>query len=197
MLTIALTRLDSGRHDPASFERDRAAFLAPLRRELTWIEVRPGETPQADLHAVFIASGGSEDSFRRLFPSLQRPLILLADGKHNSLPAALEISAWVRQQGETAEIVHGDSDFIISRLQRLADFQRTRRALAGPIGVIGEPSDWLIASAVDRGAVKNRWGTEFLDISLDDMLAQQADESESTALARGFTAGADGAGRGR
>ena len=190
MLKIALTRLDSGRHDPESFERDRTAFLAPLRRELTWIETRPGETPQADLHAVFIASGGSEDSFRRVFPSLQRPLILLADDKHNSLPAALEISAWVRQQGETAEIVHGNSDFIISRLRRLAGFQRTRQALAGPIGIIGEPSDWLIASALDRGAVEKRWGTEFLDISLDDMLAQQADETESTALAREFAAGA-------
>ena len=188
MPKIALLRLDSGRHDSVRFERDRAEFLAPLRREFTLLETRPGEAVEADLHVVFIASGGSEDGFRRLYPGLPRPVILLADGKHNSLPAALEISSWVRQGGEAAEIVHGDSGFISARLHRLAVFQRTRRALAGPIGILGEPSDWLIASAVDRSAVKKRWGTEFVDIALNEVTAHEADEGEVTALAREFSA---------
>ena len=34
MIKIALTRLDSGRHDPAGFERDREEFLAPLKNAL-------------------------------------------------------------------------------------------------------------------------------------------------------------------
>lgn len=190
MLKIALTRLDSGRHDPQSFERDREEFLAPLRREFTLRAAEPGEDAGADLHVVFIASGGSEDAFRRLFPRLPRPLILLADGKHNSLAAALEISAWVRQQGEAAEIVHGDGPQISARLHRLALFQRTRLALAGPIGIIGESSDWLIASAVDRAAVKNRWGTEFIDIALEEITAYKAAAAEAAALARDFNAGA-------
>jgi L-fucose isomerase-like protein len=187
MVKIALTRLDSGRHDPVSFERDREEFLAPLRREFQLLATRPGEKGEADLNIIFIASGGSEDQFRRLYPRLPRPVILLADGKHNSLPAALEISSWVRQQGEPAEIVHGDSAFISARLRRLADFQRTRLTLHGPIGIIGEPSDWLIASAVDRHAVKNRWGTDFIDIALGEVTSQQADEAEIAALACEFS----------
>jgi L-fucose isomerase-like protein len=187
MLNIALIRLDSGRHDPLSFERDRAEFLAPLRREFTLVETGPEEVVTADLHVIFIASGGSEDGFRRLYPRLPRPIILLADGQHNSLPAALEISAWVRQQNETAEIVHGDSQQISARLQRLADFQRTRRALAGPIGIIGEPSDWLIASAIDHDAVKKRWGTDFIDIALGELTTHKAAIAEVATIAREFS----------
>ena len=187
MIKIALTRLDSGRHDPVRFEHDRSEFLAPLRREFALLETRPGEETEADLHVVFIASGGTEDQFRRLYPRLPRPVILLADGKHNSLAAAMEISSWVRQQGEPAEIAHGDSSFISARFRRLTDFQRTRRTLRGRIGIIGEPSDWLIASAVDRGAVKNRWGTEFIDIALSEVTGHQAEEAEIEAIAREFT----------
>jgi L-fucose isomerase-like protein len=193
MIRIALLRLDSGRHDPQRLERDRAEFLAPLRHQgVELLEMNAGEAGSADaeLHVVFIASGGCEDRFRRLYPRLVRPLILLADGKHNSLPAALEISAWVRQQGETAEIVHGDSAFVSSRLQGLADFQKTRRTLRGPIGVIGKPSDWLIASLPDRGRVKKRWGTKFIDIPLKTLRGCQADAAEATALAGDFAANA-------
>ncbi len=158
MTKIALIHLDSGRHDRARFDRDRREFLAPLQKEFELITASPGEGVHADLQVVFIASGGCEQKFRRHYPLLTRPVILLADGKHNSLPAALEISSWVRLQGARAEIVHGDTALIVSRLRELALFQRSRLLLAGRIGIIGEPSDWLIASAVDRASVKGPLG---------------------------------------
>ena len=184
MIKIALLRLDSGRHDKVRFEKDRREFLALLSEEFTLLETHPGDQAEADLQVVFVASGGSEQKFLQIYPTLAKPVILLADGKHNSLPAALEISSWVRQQGEAAEIVHGDGSLMVGRLRRLADFQRTRRALAGRIGIIGEPSDWLIASIVDRAAVKALWGTEFIDIALDEVSGHMADEAEVATLAR-------------
>ena len=138
---------------------------------------------------MFIASGGSEQAFRRHYPALARPVILLADGKHNSLPAALEIAAWVRRQGEQAEIVHGSSAFIAGRLRELDRFQRTRRALGGRIGVIGEPSDWLIASAVDRAAARERWGTEIVDIPLAEATARSTEEADGAATPRNSSPG--------
>jgi L-fucose isomerase-like protein len=186
MIKIALTRLDSGRHDQNQFESDRREFLAPLQKEFDWIVARPEEKAEADLQVVFIASGGSEQKFRQTYPGLEKPVILLADGKHNSLPAALEISSWVRRQGERAEIVHGNSRLIIARLRELARFQRARRTLSGRVGVIGEPSDWLIGSTVDRDAVKKLWGTEFTDIDLSEVFAFQAAEAEAAAIAREF-----------
>ncbi len=192
MIKIALIRLDSGRHGQVQFASDRREFLAPLQKEFALIAVRPGEKIEADLQVVFVASGGSEQKFRQLYPGLAKPVILLADGKHNSLPAALEISSWVRQQGEPAEIVHGDSRLIMTRLQELARFQRARLILGGRIGIIGEPSDWLIGSAVDRDAVKKRWGTEFVDIELDELVKPHPGKTEIAALAREFIDHAQG-----
>jgi len=190
MTKIALIHLDSGRHDRARFDRDRREFLAPLQKEFELITASPGEGAHADLQVVFIASGGCEQKFRRHYPLLTRPVVLLADGRHNSLPAALEISSWVRLQGARAEIVHGDTALIVSRLRELALFQRSRLLLAGRIGIIGEPSDWLIASAVDRASVKARWGTEFVDIGLDEVSGQQNGAEEAAAIAREFIAAA-------
>jgi L-fucose isomerase-like protein len=186
MIKIALIRLDSGRHAPTQFASDRREFLAPLQKECELIAVQPGEKIEADLQVVFVASGGSEQKFRQIYPSLARPVILLADGKHNSLPAALEIAAWVRQQSGQAEIVLGGCRTISTRLHELARFQRVRNILAGRIGIIGEPSDWLIASAVERVAVKNRWGTEFVDIGLDELAGPTGTEAEAAAIARDF-----------
>lgn len=167
MTRIALIRFDSGKHDREEFARDRSRFLAPLRREFRLEETEPGAVAADDrLPVVFIASGGSEAAFRRHFHRLARPIVLLADGRHNSLPAALEIASWVRRQGEKAEIVHGRPGGVIQRLRELARYHAARRALAGRIGVIGRPSDWLIGSAVDRAAVKRRWGTEVVDVPL-------------------------------
>ena len=190
MMKIALIHLDSGRHDRARFDRDRQEFLAPLRREFDLVTAHAGEKTAAGLEVVFIASGGSEQAFRRHYPTLAKPVILLADNKHNSLPAALEISSWVRQQGGRTEIVHGSASFIAGRLQELSIFQRVRRALGGRIGVIGEPSDWLIASAVDRAAVNARWGTEIFDIPLDEVIGRTHLEADVAAIAREFIVGA-------
>lgn len=169
MTRIALVRFDSGRHDEPAFARDRSRFLAALGRQFEVMPVRPGEEPGDGLQVAFIASGGCEQAFRRQYRRLRKPVVLLADDRHNSLPAALEISAWVRRQGEQAEIVHGSAAQIAARLRQLERFQRARRALAGRIGVIGRPSDWLIASRVDRAAVGRRWGTKLVDIGLEEL----------------------------
>ncbi|MDD8012516.1 MAG: fucose isomerase [Acidobacteriota bacterium] len=186
MMKIALLQFDSGRHDLAAFERDRREFLSPLRNEFELTAARsPGEA-EADLQVIFVASGGCEQKFRQLYPGLAKPLILLADGQHNSLAAALEISSWIRQQGEHAEIVHGDSRFIVNRLKELARFGHVRRMLAGRIGIIGEPSDWLIGSAIDRAAATKRWRTEFVDIDLAELKRRQPTQAEVAKIAGEF-----------
>lgn len=184
MTRIALVRFASVRHDSEAFARDRERFLEPLRTAFDLREADSGESAAGALQVAFIASGGSEQEFRGRYPALQKPVVLLADGLHNSLPAALEISAWVRAQGERAEVVHGSPDRVIARLEELARFQRVRQDLRGPIAVIGEPSDWLIASVVDRAAVAARWGTRFLDVDLREISAPSAPGERAGALAK-------------
>ncbi len=123
-----------------------------------------------ELQLVFISSGGVEFSFKSHYEQLPKPLYLLTDGLQNSLAASLEINTWARQQGMPCHIIHGNSEKI---LQEIDDYQKLytyKNALQGQrIGVIGQPSAWLIASGVNYLEAKNRWGVEFVDVSLDDV----------------------------
>ncbi|HPW90390.1 MAG TPA: fucose isomerase [Paludibacteraceae bacterium] len=135
------------------------------------IEPKQLETLQTDdLQLVFISSGGVEFSFKSHYDKLPKPLFLLTDGLQNSLAASLEINTWARQQGEPCHIIHGNSETILKEIGDYQNLYRYKRQLHGKsVGVIGEPSAWLIASGVNYLEAKNRWGVEFVDILLDDV----------------------------
>ena len=121
-----------------------------------------------DFSVIFVATGGVERLVIQHFEQLPRPAILLADGMQNSLAAALEISSWLRSRGMKSEILHGELPEIIKRLIVLHSNFMAQRSLFGMrIGVIGAPSNWLIASNVDYLLSKRRWGVEYVDIPLE------------------------------
>ena len=138
---------------------------------------------------VFIATGGTEGMVVKNYYRLPKPLTLLTDGKANSLAASLELSCWTRQQGDTCTILHGDMESIIASIENgTADTPRATNdnamhlqtsPLAGcRIGVMGEPSDWLVASDVDYALARERWGVEYVDISLDTVNGYYAEIKE-------------------
>lgn len=116
--------------------------------------------PQTTADAVMIATGGVENLFKTLFNG-NGPVTLIADGRNNSLAASLEILTWLEGQGIEGRIIHGTNDEIIAALagaQHVAPLQGLR------IGLFGRPSDWLIASDVDRDYLLEHFGVETLDI---------------------------------
>lgn len=120
-----------------------------------------------DFRILFIATGGVERLVIQHFEQLPRPAIMLADGMQNSLAAALEISSWLRGRGMRSEILHGELPEIIKRIFVLySNFKAQRKLYGLRIGVIGTPSNWLIASNVDYLLAKRRWGIEYIDIPL-------------------------------
>ena len=131
---------------------------------------------------VLVATGGTEGIIVKEYDKLPHPLVLLTDGKANSLAATLELSSWIRNKGDNCTIIHGSTERIISDLQ-------ARTAMFGQrIGVLGEPSDWLVASGVDYDLVKKAWGVEYIDIPLtkvEEYYAQTTD-SEASAIADTF-----------
>ena len=111
-------------------------------------------------NVVMIATGGVENLFKRIWSGEKTTLI--ADGRNNSLAAALEILTWLEGQGVEGRILHGTNDEIITSMieaQRMAP-------LHGRIGLFGQPSDWLIASGVDRDYLLKHFGVETIDINL-------------------------------
>lgn len=121
---------------------------------------------QTTADAVMIATGGVENLFKTLFNG-NGPVMLIADGRNNSLAASLEILTWLEGQGIEGRIIHGTNDEIIAALagaQHVAPLQGLR------IGLFGRPSDWLIASDVDRDYLLDHFGVETLDIDLKRLI---------------------------
>ena len=109
----------------------------------------------------------------------RQPFYLLTSGKSNSLAASLEILSFLRQQGIKGEILHGSNEYITGRIAILARVAEARQQLTGKkLGVIGQPSDWLISSEADRHAVRERLGIELVDIPMSELLAAIADTAE-------------------
>ena len=124
--------------------------------------------------AFMIATGGVENLFKTVWTAMDvetlcapRPqtVTLIADGRNNSLAASLEILTWLEGQGVEAKILHGSNDEILSDLA-----QHSNPLSGARIGLFGKPSDWLIASDVDREYLLNQYGVTAIDIDLQRLI---------------------------
>ena len=122
---------------------------------------------------IFNKSGGVEGKFKQIFEQVKGPYLLLSSGLHNSFAASLEIASFLKQKGEKVEIIHGDSDYIARRIKELRKiFEVKSRLTSTKLGVIGKPSDWLIASDVDYNKVKDALGISLIDIEMDELVKE-------------------------
>ena len=136
------------------------------------VETQNFASLQTTPDCIMIATGGVENLFKRLWSvetrhgmSLQT-VTLIADGRNNSLAASLEILTWLGNNGMEGRIVHGTNDEIISALVET----HGRASLQGRIGLFGQPSDWLIASGVNRDFLHHHYGIETIDIDLQRLI---------------------------
>lgn len=170
-MVINLITFASLLHKQASVRSSHEVILTELEKYFTvnFVDYQDiSKLTPSDFSILFIATGGVERLVIQHFESLPRPTIILADGMQNSLAAALEISSWLRGRGMRSEILHGELSEIIKRIFVLHSNFKAQRSLFGVrIGVIGTPSNWLIASNVDYLLAKRRWGVEYTDIALE------------------------------
>lgn len=176
VLQIALLEIIADLHAGRHMDQVTQDFVQEIAEGLgmdALPRVSIDQIDQVMLPIIFIRSGGTEGLFKAMFEQLSEPYLLLASGLHNSLAASLEILTFLKQQGKQAEILHGETGYIVERVQMWAKLQRVRRELAETrLGVIGQPSDWLIASDVDYQAAKDRLGVAILDIPMAELQAE-------------------------
>lgn len=174
-MKIALVSIKSAVHSEARLNQTLAAKYQQLEDEFEVEEVTVAELPeynfsQVDLTINFIKSGGSEQILADNLAYLPSPVYLLATELHNSLPAALEILSFLNSEGVPAKILHGSMPKVIKEIKQLAEYKRAREKIANDrIGIIGQPSDWLIGSQVDYEHAAHHWGTEFIEIELTEV----------------------------
>lgn len=174
-MKIAIYTLTSELHDEQSVGAATQEFLGSLGvdYELKGSDYADYGTHSLDL--IYVRTGGTEGIFKRLVPELQaksgRPFYLLTSGKSNSLAASMEILSYLRQNGVKGEIIHGNAELISKRISLLARAGEARKSLKGcRLGIIGEPSDWLIASHADKEVVMQRLGISLIDIPMQELL---------------------------
>ena len=178
------------------------AFLSEIEKHLgEKIIASPIDDYDADLKLIFIASGGSEGKFLNAFKNLKAPYYLLTSGTDNSLAASLEILTWLNMNGLEGEVLHGDCSYIADRMKAILSGKSGKTSctakigtfknvsLGGRYGVVGKPSDWLIASVPDYEEVRKKLQTELISIPMEELLEAFSAEKPVSELRDGLDFG--------
>lgn len=127
-----------------------------------------------------MATGGTERTLLQLQAARQaerpgEPVILVAHPGNNSLPASLEVLARLQQDEFPGRIVFlrgpEDEAGLASLDAAIADVAVRMRLLDTRIGLVGEPSDWLVASSPDADIVREVWGPTVIRIPMEELEA--------------------------
>ena len=127
------------------------------------------------LVAILVLTGGVEREVLKLISQTPSPTLLLAHSGQNSLPACLEILARIRQNGGEGRILFGSPQTIAGELTRELRIAAAWESFRfSRVGLIGEPSEWLVASDVDRAFLKGSLGIELIKIEIDELIERIA-----------------------
>ncbi len=175
----AVYTITSGLHDESAVQKLSDAFLqsifGPREYEFMGADFRSwGSHP---LELIYVRTGGAEGIFKSLLPEMlargTERYYLLTSGKSNSLAASLEILSYLQQQGLRGEVLHGSEEYIRGRICLLERVEAARAALKGMrMGVIGEPSDWLISSNVSTPVLADRLGVRLVPVPMEELLSE-------------------------
>ena len=162
----------SGLHDAKHVVSMKADLLKKIASASSTFELQDVKRPSGDRPAaILVLTGGVEREVLKLIAQLHPPALLIAHPSHNSLPAALEILARIRQDGGEGRILFGTSEEIAVGLERELVISKAWEGLRfSRVGLIGEPSDWLVASDVDRAFLKGRLSVELIQIEMNELL---------------------------
>jgi L-fucose isomerase-like protein len=183
-------------HDPAALRDLLESYAAPLRA-LGGEAWDPGAARTAMPLVVFVATGGTE---RQILEGARfdagEPVLLVAHPGQNSVPAALEVLARIQQMGVRGRVHYlrgpEDAGGLKELAEAIRDLSVRRALLECRIGLVGEPSDWLVASSPPLETVRAVWGPTVVPLPLESILSDPDDEivARGEAIAREFRAGA-------
>ena len=126
----------------------------------------------------FLISGGTEEKVISQVMNRKNgvgnlPVYLITYPGNNSLPSALEALARLQLENINGEIV------FLKSPEDTGGFERIRKAVHGMdtalrlrksrIGIIGNPSEWLVASKTAEPVYEQVWGPKIMSYSLDEV----------------------------
>jgi L-fucose isomerase-like protein len=150
-----------------SFAKEAGVELLPQGAE---------EVAREPLPAILFLTGGTEHEALAFASTTPRPLLLLAHRSHNSLPAALETLARLREEGRRAWIVTENLGEKLSLFSQIAEIARNLNGKR--IGWIGGASPWLMASSQASEILAEKLGLKIVTIPLSAVLEALPAEGE-------------------
>lgn len=157
-------------------KRKFADALATLNGRSLAMEALDPERPLV----LLVISGGTEalivDCVAKRHAAYGRePVLLLAHPGNNSLAASLEALARLRQMDIKGEIIFfpqaADRSALSGLADRVKDMAVLRRLQQSRVGLIGKPSEWLVASTTDDRTFQTTWGIRIIHYSLAQVFA--------------------------
>ena len=161
----------SSLHDAAELNALKSDLLDDLRGTAQF-DIEEVKKPSGEcLAVILVLTGGVERDVLKTVAQLPSPSILIAHPGHNSLPASLEILARIRRDGGEGRILFGDAASIVPELQLELVLASAWKALRfSRIGLVGEPSEWLIASDVDSAFLKGRLAVDLITVDIKELM---------------------------
>lgn len=131
------------------------------------------EVNKENVALIYVASGGTAGDFKKALPSLSGQIVILTSGSDNSLSASMEMMTYLANVGKTAKLIHGTKDEVTKKLDYILRAVKAKDELKGlRLGLFGKPSDWLISADVDLDLLKEKFGIEVIDITMEELLEE-------------------------
>jgi len=154
-------------------------LCSDLHTEVNGLPFKVTDEFTEENQVIAVLTGGTEAQFVDLVRDknidLKRPVYLMVSGFSNSLPAALEIVSFIRQRKGMAKIMQHPKDINFPDVSETDSLTRMplKKVLTNEqkqrLGVLGKPSDWLIASQVDYKEVAKEMNIELIDIPFEEL----------------------------
>ena len=169
-------------HDRALLERLRAVVTTVAERLAgardLGLATSPGEAAErlqgCGPAVIVFSTGGTEHIVLQAAAAAAGPLLLVAHPYANSLPALLEAYPLLRRLGASAAYIEELSPEAAERglapgLRGLLAASRLRGAR---LGVIGEPSPWLVYSRVEPAELRERLGVTLVEVPMERLVEE-------------------------
>jgi len=173
-----------------------AGLRAELARNARKVEIRELGTFQnsyelreavedCEALALLVGSGGTERIITTGLKGYPGGVLLVSYPGNNSLAAAVEAAAALRELGVNASLHHyKDGKRLVNALMALRAVSLFRRSR---IGLFGEPEPWLVYSRVDPGEVE-KLGPQVIRIPLERLYEayHSISDEDAVEIARGY-----------
>ncbi len=144
-----------------------------------------------DALAYLITSGGTERMILESAKNVALPIFLLANSSDNSFAAACEVLPKLKTMGKRTKPIFSEKidEAAVREMKQTDDttevVQKLRRTR---LGLIGEPSPWLVSICTDFQLIRDRIGPRIVQVDLSELVkeVEKIPSSEARKISEGF-----------